>query len=383
MIREWHPGDREDRHHDPARSAAALFGAASLVTAIGLLLPHVPQVDEGGLVFVSVAAGAVALALMLVRHRIPIGLYPFVALTGTVLVSLSLYFNGERHGGPAGGDEMYFLWIVLWAAFHLRRRALAVQVGAILVAYGLTLHAIDPGGSAMSRWITLSGLVVGAAVVVRLLSERIEALISELRANASTDPLTGLANRRGLAAAYARELAQHQRSGRPFSLLVADLDRFKQINDELGHKAGDRALVEIAGLLRAQVRAVDTRGAHRRRRVRAAALRGRRRARGAGRRAPRRGRARARDARALAGHDQHRRQRLDDRRREPRRSAAARRLAPVPGEAALGAHACRARRRRLTHPAPRSLSATGAVRGGSRCASPPARRRCSRPAPGS
>ena len=114
----------ENRHHDPARSAAALFGAASLVTAIGLLLPHVSQVDEGGLVFVSAAAGAVAVILMLGRNRIPLACSPLIALTGTVLVSFSLYFNGERHGGPAGGDEMYFLWIVLWAAFHLRRRAL-------------------------------------------------------------------------------------------------------------------------------------------------------------------------------------------------------------------------------------------------------------------
>ncbi len=255
---DQHDAREDHHHHDPARSAAALFGAASLVTAIGLLLPHVSQVDDGGLVFVSAAAGVVAVLLMVFRNRIPLGLYPFVALTGTVLVSFSLYFNGERHGGPAGGDEMYFLWIVLWAAFHLRRRALALQVIAILVAYGITLHAIDPGGSAMSRWITLSGLVIGAAIVVRLLSERVEALIRELRANASTDPLTGLANRRGLATAYARELANHQRTGRPFSLLVADLDRFKQINDELGHKAGDRALVEIAELLLAQVRPLDT-----------------------------------------------------------------------------------------------------------------------------
>jgi len=48
--------DQDAHRHDPARSAAALFGAAALVTVIGLLLPHVPQVDEGGLVFVSAAA---------------------------------------------------------------------------------------------------------------------------------------------------------------------------------------------------------------------------------------------------------------------------------------------------------------------------------------
>ena len=245
-------------HHDPARSAAALFGAASLVTAIGLVLPHVSQVDDGGLVVVSIAAGLIAVALMLGRDRLPLSVYPFVALAGTILVSFSLFFNGERHGGPAGGDEMYYLWIVLWTAFHLRRRALALQVVAVLGAYAITLHEINPGPSGTSRFITQSGLVIGAAIVVRLLSERVEGLIRELRAHASTDPLTGLANRRGLATAYARELGLHQRTGRPFALLVADLDRFKQINDELGHKAGDRALVEIAGLLNAQVRTVDT-----------------------------------------------------------------------------------------------------------------------------
>ena len=122
---------REDHHHDPARSAAALFGAASLVTAIGLVLPHVPQVDEGGLVFVSAAAGLVALVLLLGRTGASRpAAYPFVALTGTVLVSFSLFFNGERHGGPAGGDEMYFLWIVLWAAFNLpSARARAAGAG--------------------------------------------------------------------------------------------------------------------------------------------------------------------------------------------------------------------------------------------------------------
>ncbi len=248
----------DEHHHDPARSAAALFGAGGLVTAIGLVLPHDRQVDVGGLVVVSIASLTVALALFLLRDRLPSAIFPYVGAIGTVVVSLGLLFNGERHGGPAGGDEMYYLWIVLWAAYHLRRRALVVQVLWVLVAYGVTLHAIHPGPIGTSRWISLSGLVIGAAIVVRLLSERVEALIAELRATASTDPLTGLANRRGLAAAYTQELARHGRSGAPFALLVADLDRFKQINDQLGHKAGDRALVEVAGILRAQIRPVDT-----------------------------------------------------------------------------------------------------------------------------
>jgi diguanylate cyclase (GGDEF)-like protein len=249
---------RDEHHLDPARSAAALFGVGGLVTAIGLVLPHDRQVDVGGLVVVSIASLLVAGLLLLLRDRLPSAIFPYVGVIGTVIVSLGLLFNGERHGGAAGGDEMYYLWIVLWAAYHLRRRALALQVACVMLAYGVTLHEINPGPIATSRWISLVGLVIGAAAIVRLLAERVEALISELRATASTDPLTGLANRRGMAAAYARWFSRHERGGTPFALLVADLDRFKTINDMLGHEAGDRALVEIAELLRAQLRPVDT-----------------------------------------------------------------------------------------------------------------------------
>ena len=165
---------------------------------------------------------------------------------------------GAGDGGPPGGDEMYYLWIVLWSAYYLSRRACAANVAFVLAAYAATLVAIDPGPNGMSRWISLGGLVIGSAVVVRLLTERIEELVGDLRRAASTDPLTGLPNRRGLEAAYARAFASHQRSGRPFALIMADLDRFKQLNDERGHSAGDVALAEVAEVLRREVREVDT-----------------------------------------------------------------------------------------------------------------------------
>jgi diguanylate cyclase (GGDEF)-like protein len=125
------------------------------------------------------------------------------------------------------------------------------------VAYAGTLALIHPGDAGMSRFISLSGLVVGAAIVVRMLSERSELLMAELRDAALTDPLTGLANRRALEQGFAREGAREARTRRPFALLVLDLDHFKQLNDEQGHKAGDRALVEVADLLREHARGVD------------------------------------------------------------------------------------------------------------------------------
>ena len=70
---------------------------------------------------------------------------------------------------------------------------------------------------------------------------------------AVTDPLTGLRNRRALD----RALAGLSGSGQPFGLIHIDLDRFKQINDTLGHAAGDAVLVEVARRLRRAVRDAD------------------------------------------------------------------------------------------------------------------------------
>jgi diguanylate cyclase (GGDEF)-like protein len=72
-----------------------------------------------------------------------------------------------------------------------------------------------------------------------------------------TDELTGLLNRRALDRRLAEEIARADRYGTPLSLLVLDLDRFKQVNDRLGHSAGDAMLRAVGVLLRSEVRATD------------------------------------------------------------------------------------------------------------------------------
>lgn len=74
---------------------------------------------------------------------------------------------------------------------------------------------------------------------------------------ADHDPLTGLLNRRGLDRALTLQLAHDRRYGTGGSVLVVDLDRFKAVNDTLGHDAGDALLVQIADLLRGHTRATD------------------------------------------------------------------------------------------------------------------------------
>ena len=72
-----------------------------------------------------------------------------------------------------------------------------------------------------------------------------------------TDPLTGLPNTRFMFMHLTRELARAERLKAEVSLLVMDLDNFKDINDTYGHHVGDRALREVAGVLRAAIRPYD------------------------------------------------------------------------------------------------------------------------------
>jgi diguanylate cyclase (GGDEF)-like protein len=81
--------------------------------------------------------------------------------------------------------------------------------------------------------------------------------VGELSRQARTDPLTGLANRRGWNEQLSRELAQAQRSGRPVSVALMDIDDFKAFNDSRGHQAGDRLLVAAAAAWQGQLREGD------------------------------------------------------------------------------------------------------------------------------
>lgn len=79
----------------------------------------------------------------------------------------------------------------------------------------------------------------------------------ELERMSRTDPMTGVANRREMDAVLARMLKEADRSGLPVSVLVMDIDRFKTINDTMGHDAGDQAICAFAQTLLAVCRETD------------------------------------------------------------------------------------------------------------------------------
>jgi diguanylate cyclase (GGDEF)-like protein len=86
---------------------------------------------------------------------------------------------------------------------------------------------------------------------------RLERSTSELEESATLDSLTSLWNRRVFSDRLGEEVARHLRYGTPVSLLMMDLDGFKQINDQYGHVAGDAVLSSVAELLRSSLRTTD------------------------------------------------------------------------------------------------------------------------------
>lgn len=100
--------------------------------------------------------------------------------------------------------------------------------------------------------ISLAALL-GALVLVWSRNERMQ----ELQQQASHDPLTGLKNRRRFGEDLRLELARSRREKTVGAVLVLDLDNFKQVNDTLGHPAGDRVISDMAEVLRGRMRETD------------------------------------------------------------------------------------------------------------------------------
>ena len=107
-----------------------------------------------------------------------------------------------------------------------------------------------------SRLPSQNSLTVNLLLVGRDMTER-ERLLREVTRLSTTDPLTGLSNRRHFDAAAKLEIIRARRYGRPLSAVMVDLDHFKRVNDTYGHAAGDRVLVAVAGLCIRLARTTD------------------------------------------------------------------------------------------------------------------------------
>jgi diguanylate cyclase (GGDEF)-like protein len=169
---------------------------------------------------------------------------------GSLLVSLLAWRSATAVGIVGLGPAM--IGIGLYAAHFFPLGAARLHVVVLVALATAGALAAAPGGFAVP-WV-----VVMVATVA--LTEAQGRLARSLRTAATTDPLTGVANRRAWEAEAGRNLARALRTGEPLSFAILDLDHFKVVNDREGHGAGDALLRELAAGWSRRLRRADLLG---------------------------------------------------------------------------------------------------------------------------
>ncbi|HEX4735198.1 MAG TPA: GGDEF domain-containing protein [Thermoleophilaceae bacterium] len=233
-----------------ARSLAYLFAIGGLLV---LAFPALPgaQLRHPEMTLVPVVlALATSVALIVVYDRTPAWILTALPSFGTVLVTYVVIGST-----PSAGPAVVFLyfWVVLAGVYFSGLRTGAAHLAGVGLGFGVAVIAADIPQGLMLWLMGMSSLTV-TGVLLHLLRQRADTLILRLDEAAKTDPLTGLANRRAFDALFDEELYRAQRTARPLTLMLVDLDGLKTINDEYGHAAGDVALRVVADVLRAQRR---------------------------------------------------------------------------------------------------------------------------------
>jgi diguanylate cyclase (GGDEF)-like protein len=170
------------------------------------------------------------------------------------LVHMAIVALASWRFRPAGRWATVGLATAGWSAAQLVATGAAVtdtppealgwHVGLRLAALGSVAATVGAGRAAVRRLLRTEG-----ALALSLLRER---------DSARRDRLTRLWNSRYLHETLEREIYRCRRYGRPFGLLVVDLDGFKAVNDTAGHEAGDRVLQVVGRVIRENCRATDT-----------------------------------------------------------------------------------------------------------------------------
>lgn len=258
-----------------------LVSVSMVLLAHGFRMPQISWMAYGVSQLLSIFSGlALVIAADAYRHRTR-----FKRSYGLALLPVALWFSlAPAVGGPrlafAPGHILVAGALIAAGTAHLLllrhvRLAGAIVIGVALLglaAINLWIAAFvpDPGVATASSPIVLeSAIFLAAALGMQLMTfedmtyelrrtnRRLESAQSELRQLAITDALTGCRNRRFFDEVIGRELQRHDRGHTPLSIIFIDVDRFKVINDTLGHETGDRVLRAVASFLLRNIREAD------------------------------------------------------------------------------------------------------------------------------
>jgi diguanylate cyclase (GGDEF)-like protein/putative nucleotidyltransferase with HDIG domain len=242
-----------------ARGQSLVAMGAAVVGLLGILLPHPASFWEPGLVAVQLTAVIPALWLYAHADDVPAWVLNAMPAYAVVLTSGAVISSGSS----TSGYELFYVWVALITFYFLSRRETLIQIGWAILNYAVVIAILGPPamipgpGEEVHRFVLIAGTLIAAAVPLLYLRGRFDDLLKRLSDAARTDLLTGLRNVRGLHEVLSAELERARLSSASVSVLVADLDRFREVNDQFGHSSGDELLRRIGALFDGATRRMD------------------------------------------------------------------------------------------------------------------------------
>jgi diguanylate cyclase (GGDEF)-like protein len=231
-----------------------LFAVGSIVAGAALAANVGASVDEARIAVTAAGAAGIALALLFAYDNTPNWALSVFLLCGSMLIEWAVYASGD----PQSPFLLFYLWIAFYAFYFLTRTVALLQVAFIGVAYAAVLvRGTEPWQTAALRWIVFTIAMMVAGLLVRMLRERIDALIHELDEASRTDMLTGLLDERGWDDILTKELERARRSGNRVGIVVGQLDGEAPLRDHLGERRTDELLADVGRRIGGTIRLND------------------------------------------------------------------------------------------------------------------------------
>jgi diguanylate cyclase (GGDEF)-like protein len=247
-------------------AAGYLLGGAGLTLQAfrGFISPWIAVILGNFLLFLIMPCLNRAIAAA-TRQKTVRSFYTMLALN-VVTVSSFVYFTFVHPSVAIRTVEACVLMMILLSMniiLLMRSADEVIEPATRMLALLMALHFVSSGSRIVmllrngSEWFNVAGIIAIVGWAITFMWIDALRLRAELEQRAMLDPLTSLFNRRALDVIANREIQRAARKRQPCSALMMDIDRFKEINDGMGHAAGDSTLCAVAASIRSCLRASD------------------------------------------------------------------------------------------------------------------------------
>jgi diguanylate cyclase (GGDEF)-like protein len=280
-------GNRKDYSGSKQRSIlmANLCALGGIVSSIGysVIYFYLDPVRLQPVIWINLFAALLLVGVILLNDKQH---YEFAAIWLMICLSVPVFITLRLYLGYRSGTHAFFILFSILPILiisHRRRMLISLLSGMIMSFYFLTYRYIPPNNivSTFAKGVlptleTINMLFVLIMILVVFYSNQqiidlfesdlsdkrknLEVALATVRKSASIDALTDILNRGHMEERINEELARGYRYGFPISLMMFDIDHFKNVNDAYGHDAGDHVLKMTANIVKTSIRETDTLG---------------------------------------------------------------------------------------------------------------------------